>query len=70
MEVPYVAHAVPVMASQGHCQLKETVLKTLPLNARFRTCMELSIPLRTRKSLAGDMSLLPGGEISALPVSS
>lgn len=26
MEVPYVAHAVPVMASQGHCQLKETVL--------------------------------------------
>ena len=50
-----------------HCQLKETVLKTLPLNVRFRACMGPCIPLRARKPLARDISLPPGGEISALP---
>ena len=31
-----------------HCQLKEMVLKTLPLTVRFRTCLGSRIPLRTK----------------------
>ncbi len=61
------AIAVLIKLSAQHCQLKETVLKTLPLNFRVRACMGPGIPLRARKPLARDISLPPGGEISALP---
>src|SRR5712691_8853994 len=56
-----------LVASVGHCQLKETVLKMLPLNVRFRACMGPCLPLRTKKFLVCDISLPPRAEISALP---
>jgi 2-methylcitrate dehydratase len=60
------AYAVAAGVAKGHCQLKETVLKTLPLNVRFRACMGPGIPFRARKPLARDTSLPPEREIAAL----
>jgi hypothetical protein len=49
-----------------HCQLKETVLKTIPLSLGFLTCMRPCIPLLAKKVLVRVLSLPPGAEISAL----
>jgi len=51
-----------------HCQLKETALKTIPLNLRFLACMGPCIPLLAKKVLVRALSLPPGAEISALLV--
>jgi hypothetical protein len=50
----------------GHCQLKETALKTIPLSLRFLACMGPCIPLLAKKVLVRALSLPPGAEISAL----